>query len=295
MKTPLPSGPGERPAALPPSSAGVVTGGVRPPKSVDGPLIASARLLRAGDARERRAGAVRQPERDGDGTARAAARGQQLAHQACELRRSLRHGVRARHGQAELGSARDVAERAAERLRLRARDVIRTGRARRRRRLAGIHVVVTPGAGGRRRLREVVAGGGTLAWHTAQLRMSCGKPTPVTVVPVQVPFGQSPSLLHGTPSSAPPAQALTFSAKTVPPDARSSHRALHRRRSAAPSRDGCGGSSAAARSSSRSRVEALVGVAELAEADLSPAAAMLGQRLVAAVALRRWWSPGAPS
>ena len=47
--------------------------------------------------------------------------------------------------------------------------------------------------------------------------MSCGKPTPVTVVPVQVPFGQSPSLLHGTPASAPPAQALTFSAKTVPP------------------------------------------------------------------------------
>src|SRR5262249_6130315 len=34
-------------------------------------------------------------------------------------------------------------------------------------------------------------------------------------------------------------------------------------------------------------IEALIGVAELAQADLSPAAAMLGQRLVAVVAFRR--------
>src|SRR5262245_23966659 len=45
LKTPLPSGP----VSVPPlalSMEGVVTGGVRPPKSDDGPLIASARLLR---------------------------------------------------------------------------------------------------------------------------------------------------------------------------------------------------------------------------------------------------------
>ena len=47
--------------------------------------------------------------------------------------------------------------------------------------------------------------------------MSCGKPTPVTVVPVQVLSGQSPSALQDTPDSGPPAQALTFSAKAVPP------------------------------------------------------------------------------
>src|SRR5262245_66103164 len=34
-------------------------------------------------------------------------------------------------------------------------------------------------------------------------------------------------------------------------------------------------------------IEALIGVTELAQADLSPAAAMLGQRIVAAVAFRR--------
>ncbi len=45
MKTPLPSGPVTVPLALPPIRAGLVTGGVRAPKSLDGPLIASARLL----------------------------------------------------------------------------------------------------------------------------------------------------------------------------------------------------------------------------------------------------------
>src|SRR5262245_66115095 len=45
LKTPLPSGPVSVPPLVP-SMEGVVTGGVRPPKSDDGPLIASARLLR---------------------------------------------------------------------------------------------------------------------------------------------------------------------------------------------------------------------------------------------------------
>src|SRR4029450_2788823 len=45
VKTALASGPVSVPPGLLPIMEGVVTGGVRPPKSLDGPLIASARVL----------------------------------------------------------------------------------------------------------------------------------------------------------------------------------------------------------------------------------------------------------
>ena len=117
-----------------------------------------------GDAREQRAVPVRQPERDGDGAAGAAARGEQLAHQALELRRALRHGVRARHRDAELG----VRSRTWQSVPQKASGCapatwFAPGAPAPVGTLARIHVVVTPGAGGRRRLREVVTGGGTLA------------------------------------------------------------------------------------------------------------------------------------
>src|SRR4029079_16347919 len=85
-----------------------------------------------------------------------------LAHEAGELHRSLRHRVCAGHGQAELGSVRRVTERGAEGFGLRAGAVRCSGRASRRRRLAGIHVVVAARARRRGSLREVIAGRGTL-------------------------------------------------------------------------------------------------------------------------------------
>ena len=48
--------------------------------------------------------------------------------------------------------------------------------------------------------------------------MSCGKPTPVTVVPVQVPFGQSPSLLHGTPFERAAGTGAHLLGEDGPPD-----------------------------------------------------------------------------
>src|SRR5262249_54901521 len=51
VKTPLLSGSVSVPSLVGGRMEGVVTGGVRPPKSLDGPLIASARLLKAGAVR----------------------------------------------------------------------------------------------------------------------------------------------------------------------------------------------------------------------------------------------------
>jgi hypothetical protein len=48
------------------------------------------------------------------------------------------------------------------------------------------------------------------AWHTVQVRMSCGNSIPVTVDPVHVPPAQSSSVVHGTEASGPPAHACTF-------------------------------------------------------------------------------------
>src|SRR5207247_10875051 len=115
--------------------------------------------------------------------------------------------------------------------------------------------------------------------------MSCGKPTPVTVVPVQVLSGQSPSALQDTPDSGPPAQALTLGEGRPPDLVLGAECAVDDGGQVLPHVDAVDHLLQLDRIPAL--VEALVRVAELAEADLSPPPAVKGQGVVATVAWGR--------